>query len=363
VVTDVTGRRFVSRRGRLRVTEDFEARLQRVMDRLDAEREPDRSFAEALARMRSVNGDDRRLALRFIEGFQAADPERISERSLAGSMDASALRTGRVAGGYDQLVRVVGSAVHERVRLGRVVTRLTWNEGTVTVETHASGAPPMRIEARAAIITVPLGVLLAPEGARGRIEFDPPLPMIERPASQLEVGAVLRVALRMDEPFWLSSRFGKRVGDESFREVTFMQSLSPIPFPVWWTAYPVEAPLLIGWLGGPLALELSRQSDDVIVSRAITALSTVLGMSRSAVARRVRDALTHNWLSDPYSRGAYSYVGVGGSSASSVLARPIGHTLFFAGEHVSSGRNGTVDGAIASGQRAARQVLRRFNRR
>jgi monoamine oxidase len=101
----------------------------------------------------------------------------------------------------------------------------------------------------------------------------------------------------------------------------------------------------------------------VIVSRAITALSTVLGMSRSAVARRVRDALTHNWLSDPYSRGAYSYVGVGGSSASSVLARPIGHTLFFAGEHVSSGRNGTVDGAIASGQRAARQVLRRFNRR
>lgn len=363
VITDVTGRRYLSQRGRLHSTDDFEARLQRVMDRLDAEREPDRSFADALARMRSVNRDDRSLALRFIEGFQAADPERISERSLAGSMDSSALRTGRVAGGYDHLVRVVGSTVHERVRLGRRVTRLTWNAGGVSVESHAADAPPMRFEARAAIITVPLGVLLAPEGVEGRIEFDPPVPMIERAASQLVMGGVLRVALRLDEPFWLSSRFARRVGDASFREVTFMQSLSPMPFAVWWTTYPVEAPLLIGWMGGPLAWELSRQSDEVIIRRAITALSTVLGMSRSSISRRVRDTLMHNWIADPYARGAYSYVGVGGSSASAMLARPVRDTLFFAGEHASSGRNGTVDGAIASGHRAAGQVLRRMSTR
>jgi monoamine oxidase len=86
-------------------------------------------------------------------------------------------------------------------------------------------------------------------------------------------------------------------------------------------------------------------------------------MTASSVRRRVRDAFTHNWLTDPYSRGAYSYVAVGGSGASAQLARHVQRTLFFAGEHVSGGRNGTVDGAIASGSRAADQILRSLSRR
>jgi monoamine oxidase len=50
---------------------------------------------------------------------------------------------------------------------------------------------------------------------------------------------------------------------------------------------------------------------------------------------------------------------VGGSDAAKTLARPEGKTLFFAGEATDAGgRNGTVHGAIASGRRAAQQVLR-----
>ena len=358
-IVDVTGRRFLSRRGQLRPHDGFDTGLENVLGRLDAERDPDRSFTEALRRLRAPGGDDRRLALRFVEGFQAADPDRISERFLAGSVDdPNALRTGRVAGGYDQIVRIAASTVMEHVRLGEVGRRLTWSDEEVSVETTSHG-----FEARAAIVTVPLGVLTAPPGAEGRIAFDPPVPMMERATSRLAMGGVLRVALRFDDPFWMSSRFATRVGHETIREVTFMQTLSPIPFPVWWTPYPVEAPLLVGWMGGPTAWELSTRGEDEIVSRAITSLSTVLGMTRSAVARRARDHFTHNWMTDPFSRGAYSYVTVGGANAGKVLARPVRDTLFFAGEHASAGRNGTVDGAIASGRRAADQVVRRIARR
>ena len=359
VIVDVTGRRFLSRRGQLRPHDHFDTGLERVLGKLDAERDPDRSFTEALRRLRAPSGEDRRLALRFVEGFQAADPGRISERFLAGSVeDPNALRTGRVAGGYDQVVRIVASTVMERVRLGEVVKRLTWSDEEVSVETTSHV-----FEARAAIVTVPLGVLTAPPDAEGRIAFEPPVPMIERATSRLAMGGVLRVTLRFDDPFWMSSRFATRVGHETIREVTFMQTLSPIPFPVWWTAYPVEAPLLVGWMGGPMAWELSARSDDDIVSRAITSLSAVLGMTRAAVARRVRDHFTHNWMTDPYARGAYSYVTVGGANASTVLARPLRDTVFFAGEHASAGRNGTVDGAIASGRRVADQVVRRIAHR
>ena len=67
-------------------------------------------------------------------------------------------------------------------------------------------------------------------------------------------------------------------------------------------------------------------------------------------------------MNDPYSRGAYSYMVVGGSDSPGKLARPVQETLFFAGEASDAeGRTGTVHGAIGSGRRAAKQALRVWN--
>lgn len=116
--------------------------------------------------------------------------------------------------------------------------------------------------------------------------------------------------------------------------------------------------MLVGWTGGPLAWELRGSSGDDIADVAVRSLARVFGIARSTVSRRLMACFTHDWLDDPFSRGAYSYVGVEGSGAAAALARPVERTLYFAGEHASSGRNGTVDGAMASGFRAADQVLR-----
>jgi monoamine oxidase len=65
----------------------------------------------------------------------------------------------------------------------------------------------------------------------------------------------------------------------------------------------------------------------------------------------------HDWTGDPYTRGAYSYALVGGALAGKRLMRPVEDTLFFAGEAIGEGDSGTVPAAIASGRRAARQIL------
>ena len=66
----------------------------------------------------------------------------------------------------------------------------------------------------------------------------------------------------------------------------------------------------------------------------------------------------HDWTADPYAHGAYSYVPAGALDAQSELGRSIEDTLFFAGEATAPGGwNGTVDGAIESGYRAAREIL------
>jgi monoamine oxidase len=73
----------------------------------------------------------------------------------------------------------------------------------------------------------------------------------------------------------------------------------------------------------------------------------------------LRAAYTHDWMSDPFSRGAYSYVRVGGTGAHEALGRSLERTLFFAGEAADdSGQASTVAGALARGERAARAVLR-----
>ena len=72
----------------------------------------------------------------------------------------------------------------------------------------------------------------------------------------------------------------------------------------------------------------------------------------------LRGGFSHDWQADPFSRGAYSYAAVGGSVAGEELGAPLDGTLFFAGEATESdGQNATVHGAIASGKRAAREVL------
>ena len=65
----------------------------------------------------------------------------------------------------------------------------------------------------------------------------------------------------------------------------------------------------------------------------------------------------HDWQADPYARGGYSYVRVGGTGAREALAAPVEETLYFAGEATDTEQSGTVGGALASGQRAAREIL------
>ena len=117
-------------------------------------------------------------------------------------------------------------------------------------------------------------------------------------------------------------------------------------------------PLLIAWAGGPKAARLANAAVPDIVREAVTSLKSVFG-ARTGIEERLAAAWVHHWQQDPYARGAYSYVAVGGHGARRALAEPLRDTLFFAGEGADfEGEHGTVAGALRSGERAAREVLR-----
>ena len=108
----------------------------------------------------------------------------------------------------------------------------------------------------------------------------------------------------------------------------------------------------------PPTIALVYPCDELAIDAAIRQGARLFGVS-PVRARRLRIASHfHDWSSDPFSRGAYSYQAVGGAGSPDALARPVKGTLFFAGEASSSDASGTVPGAIATGRHAARQALR-----
>jgi monoamine oxidase len=367
---DIAGRRWQVAGESLRPADDFWEQLDSVMRRLDSNRRPDRSFQDFLNRKPGGRrlARARSLALRFVRGFHAADPALISERALAagGSPgdDVRERRIGRVLDGYDRVIDWIAAPLGDRVRTSAIATRVRWAPGNVAVEVrHADGRARPSVLAKAAIVAVPLGVLQAPSGEAGAIEFDPELRQKREALSHLAMGSVVRIVLRLADRFWASAWYARQIGTQELDTLSFLHT-NDEQFPTWWTAYPVRAPVMVGWHGGPGAAELSRLASEQLEDAAIASLARQFQLPVRRVRGMVESAWMHDWTHDPFTRGAYSYQTVGGDQAPAALARPLRGTLFFAGEAADpDGRTGTVHGAIATGRRAADEVTKSLTTR
>jgi monoamine oxidase len=351
LVNDVAGSQWRVRGKRLTKQDDFFERVGRVMSRLP-QTGPDISFGEFLEGEPggASHAQDRTLARSFVQGFHAADLDRVSARALAAAgnpgEDESAARHGRTIGGYTALLAPLLHDVSDRIRYGEPVRRIRWERGHVAVETHDG-----TLEARAAIVTLSAGVLQS-----GDIEIDPmPRPFV-RALAGIAMGSVARVTLLFDRRFWEEDIVRGVPADASLTDLSFLHTPRS-PFNIWWTQYPLRTPVLVGWSGGPPAAALSREG---AVAQALPELAKQLGVARARFESMLVATFHHDWDADPFSRGAYSYAVVGGATASQRLARPIGDTLFMAGEATAGDDSGTVEGALKSGYRAARLILQRY---
>jgi monoamine oxidase len=127
--------------------------------------------------------------------------------------------------------------------------------------------------------------------------------------------------------------------------------------PVWWTLAPARARVLVGWAGGPDAERLAARSRADALRGAIASVARGLGLAPAAIERRLEGADLVDWSADRLARGGYAVFPVGSAGAADALAAPVGETLFFAGEATDADAAGTVEGALRSGERAAREVL------
>jgi hypothetical protein len=177
---------------------------------------------------------------------------------------------------------------------------------------------------------------------------------------KLEMGKVMRMTLRFRQRFWDTiSASGN--GRKTLSEMGFPFSEDEW-FPTWWTTIPNKLPIITGWTPFRCAERLSGNSRTFVIVQCLRTLATLLHIGSEQLAQLLDAAYFHDWQTNPFSRGAYSYDAVSSDDAQQTLATPVENTLFFAGEATdATGHNGTVHGAIASGRRAAREILLGFH--
>jgi monoamine oxidase len=342
---------------------ELEGRLERVLGRLDPPPARDMSFRDFLdERCADLDEETRALAVRYVEGFHAARVERVSVRWLASTTEESGGGGGEVRhhalGGFDGAMHGLRAALGSSVelRLGHEVTAIEWKPGEVSLRLRAAdGSPAGALQAPRVLVTVPLGVLQAPPGEPGSIRFAPELPDEKREAvGRLAMGSVLKLVLRFRRPLWEDLLHFPDDDQAETREHKFFMGDEAVP--VWWTTSPVLAPGITAWAGGGAAEKLREKGDPEAL--ALDSLARLLGVERARVTAELEEIHWHDWDADPFARGAYSYLPVDALDARDELRRPVENTLFFAGEATAKGGwTGTVDGAIETGVRAAREIL------
>ncbi len=308
---------------------------------------PDQDFQSFLDQAWSLSPNAKWLAKEYVEGFHAADADRISIHALAKAEAAAERQQGthqyRIADGYMTLFHSIREELKQkdvRIELSTVAKTLKWEPGQIEISAETE-AGLREFHAECAIVTLPLSVMQNPSG-RGYLRMDPDTGK-DAAVQQLAMGSVSKVTLLFSVRFWPVEDFG------------FIHARDRA-FPTWWSN---QVPTMItGWSGGPRARRLNRCPVEEIFSEALRALSEIFKVEESRIREALVGRYTHNWDADPFALGAYSYTPARAGTLPGVLAAPVGRTIFFAGEATDmGGDSGTVHGAINSGTRAAREVL------
>jgi monoamine oxidase len=240
----------------------------------------------------------------------------------------------RVAGGNDLIPRALAKTLPD-VRLNAPVKSISVLPDEVTV-TYQQGDTYSTIAAAFAILAVPLTT------AR-RIEFHPPLPEAhQRMVNEVSYGAVTKVLIEYRRRFWNDRNWNGRL-------------VTDAPIVLTWHAtshIEDEHGILTVYTGGGPGARLAALSEEERIRRAVGEIERVFPGSSDLI----ECTETVAWPNEPYTRGSYAAFAPGEVTAHwKTLFEPAGR-LFFAGEHATP-IQGFMEGAVESGQRAARTIL------
>lgn len=255
-------------------------------------------------------------------------------------------------GGLLRLTQAHNGAQHTRFTTGTqpLSTRLAeLLEGRVVlnapVQVITQDPTGVRVRSDVGELRGRYAIVATPPALAGRIAYDPPLPAARDQLTQrMPMGSVLKCVVFYERPFWRDDG----LSGEAFSNtgpVTMVFDDSPED----------------GSHGALLAFVVGDQARHwgarPVAERRQAVVSELTRLFGSRAALSV-DYVDKDWASETWSRGCYTGLMPPGTLTAygSALRAPVGR-IHWAGTETASVWNGYMDGAIESGERAAREIL------
>jgi monoamine oxidase len=239
----------------------------------------------------------------------------------------------RFVGGTELLAQKMAKSLGDRIVLRSPVTAIVQDDTGVTVHSEAAD-----VRAKRAIVAVPPTLA-------GRIHYRPAMPPARDQLTQrLPQGTLIKVAAVYDKPFWRDAGLnGTALSLNGPVNATFDDSP------------PDGSPgIVFGFVGGDEARHFMQLTKAQRRAAVVGNFTHYFGPR----AKNAREYLEANWTSEIWTRGCPVAVPGPGIllAYGHLLRKPVGR-IHWAGTETSTYWNGYMDGAVRSGERAAKEIL------
>jgi len=244
----------------------------------------------------------------------------------------------KIKGGNDKLPKAFAAKLSDVIRYGCAVEHIERRESGVRISCRHAGMLD-HLEADTAICTIPYSVLrhipVTPQWS----------PNKRKVIDTIYYGPCVRTTYQVRRRYW---------EDEGLNGF----GTSEKNFEVWHPTYgkPGSRGLLQAYNYEDYAHQLDQLSDADRIEQAIRDMDEV----HPGLKPNLETVIAKSWANDPWQQGAYALYPVGQMKWFPEICKPEGR-VWFAGEHASPW-NGWMQGAIASGIKAAQEINMEFHR-
>lgn len=315
------------------ISDPNQPQAAREAERLDSQ--SSRDWIESL----DVHPFAKKYFIQYIRSEYTCEPERLSLLDLARNAkmyytEDERTPSMRVLGGNDQIPSALADALPD-VRMNAEVKSIRLSPDGVAV-TYQQADSHLTLDSDFAVLAIPLTTARL-------IDFNSSLPKAHQTmVNEIKYGAVTKVLIEYRKRFWKEKGWNGRLTTDS-------------PIVMTWHAtshFEHERGIITAYTGGEPGAKLSAVSDEERIDVAVSEIEKLFPGS----SRLIENVSTVAWINEPYTRASYMALAPGDVLKHwKTLFEPAGR-LFFAGEHATA-IQGFTEGAVESGQRAAREII------